>query len=183
MPRPDLDAQASSMKSSAVTRRRKDAGRRRQHLKRKKARRVQNLRTGLIAGGAALALVAVLFLLHHLASGSGEAEFPPEAYRQSGVFICENCDYPWDWEVRLSHPYDPYVECPRCHLRKARKALQCPHCEAWVLVELPEPPVPFDLMEKGDKRHWDLKVNQIIRRARCPECRLRLWPSGAPAAP
>ena len=148
---------------------------------RKKARKAQTLRTAAVAGAAAVALVIARFAAHRTFFGSATGGFSDEALSQSGVFLCENCGHLWQGDVELVHPYDPYVKCPKCYLREARKAVRCPSCRAWVLMDLPDPPVPFTEMGKGDKRRWDLMLRRAKREARCPECGARLYPGGSGA--
>ena len=184
MPRPELDALASSMKSSAVQRRRKDPLRRQRRVKRKKLRRQHKIKMAVLAGLRAAVLgVAGVIVYRMLAGGGGPSDFPPEAYQDSGRFICENCGNEWQGEVKLAHPYDPFVDCRQCGLRQARKATQCPQCGAWSLEEIPPSSIPFAKMSNYEKRRWDLERHKLMAAARCPDCGALLHPYRPPTEP
>jgi len=179
MPRPELDALASSMKSSAVQRRRKDPLRRQRRLKRKNLRRRRKIKMAVLAGLCIVALGVAGVIGYGALVRRDPLGFPAEDYEDSGRFICENCGLEWEGEVELAHPYDPYVECHQCHLREARKATQCPICRAWSLEEIPPSSMPFAKMSNYEKRRWDLERHKLMAAARCPECGALLHPPAA----
>ena len=156
--------------------RKKDPRRRNRLRSRRTARKM--LRRRRLAIVAALALVIGVGLLRVTTGGGGiwyqfwgrGSSLNDIPSPLKGDFVCEECDYHWRGEGARSHRYDPYVKCRKYGKKKARKAIQCPTCDAWVLPPIPEPPRPYAEMNKGEKDRWDREKRKLRREAVCPRC-------------
>jgi len=89
---------------------------------------------------------------------------------EEGVFICEACGYQWKGAYELE-ARDFYVVCPKCGERRARLAVECPHCHRNFLPPLPEHDKPLKEMNALEFERWYEQYKELRKRAECPYCK------------